>query len=183
MGIFNTFACVLIGSIWNFMGLKHKSFCVQILEINVAVTSCAKDSCSDGSGLLSGRSDAGQTHRGSSWGKSWGISSFCPASTSFECHCGGCALALGRASSSTGTGYQMLLLFLVVFQMWISCFRKCPVSQIAVCLQKDTLEILLVQIQIVNQSEIVCDFNVLDWNLPIISKMVLVTEEKNPKLM
>lgn len=28
----------------------------------------------------------------------------------------------------------------------------------------------------------VCDFNVLDWNLPIISEMLLVTEEKSEKL-
>lgn len=58
------------------MGLKHKSFCVQILKIDVAVTSFAKDSYSDGSRLLSERSNAGQTHTGSSWEQSGGISSF-----------------------------------------------------------------------------------------------------------
>lgn len=157
------------------MGLKPKSFCAQILKIDVAVTSCANDRCSDGSGLLPGRSDAGQTCRGSSWGKWWGISRFCPASSSFECHRGGYAKALGRHWPANAFAA-------LTFPLWISCFHKCPVSQTGVCLQKGTLDIFLVLIQIVHRSETISDFSILDWNLPIILKMVLVTEEKSEKL-
>lgn len=76
----------LIGSTWDFMALKHKSFCIQILKIDVAVTSFAKDSYSDGSRLLSERSNAGHTHTGSSWEQSWGVSSFSSDIASFDCY-------------------------------------------------------------------------------------------------
>jgi len=130
------------------VGLKPQSFCVQILKINVAVTSFAKDSCSDGSRLPSENQMRDRYIQAALGSSREASAAFFPRHHQLWLLHHGCYdVARKRAVCFTGPVHAILSLFLCMFYLCISCFQKCSVSQIAVCLQKGMLHILLVWIR------------------------------------